>query len=169
MDQLWSPWRSKYIGSFKEETDPINKECFLCIPNNSSTKEIDSETLILERNQHSFVIMNRYPYNNGHLLVAPYRHIGDFLELTDDELIEINLTIKKLIKVMTKMYHPDGFNIGANIGRAAGAGFPGHIHFHVLPRWNGDTNFISTLADVKVISESIKDSYSKIKEKLANI
>ncbi len=169
MEQLWSPWRSKYIGSFKEEKDPINKECFLCIAEKHPDGEIDSDALILERNQHSFVIMNRYPYNNGHLLVAPYRHIGDFLDLTDDELIEINLTIKKLIKIMTKMYHPDGFNIGANIGRAAGAGFPGHIHFHVLPRWNGDTSFISTLADVKVISESIKDSYSKIKEELANI
>ncbi len=166
MKQLWSPWRSKYIDTFKEEEDPINKECFLCIAKDFPDGELDTQSLILERNMHSFIIMNRYPYNNGHLLVAPYRHIGEYCDLTDEELIEINLTIKRLTGILKKIYHPDGFNIGANIGRAAGAGFPGHIHFHVLPRWNGDTSFTATLADIKVVSESIEDSFFKIKKEL---
>lgn len=169
MKQLWSPWRSKYIGTFKDEKDPIDKECFLCTARQYPDGRKDEESLIIGRNEHSFIIMNRYPYNNGHLLVAPYRHVSDFLELRDEELIEINLTIKKLTQVLGNIYCPDGFNIGANIGRAAGAGFPGHIHFHVLPRWNGDTSFTSTIADIKVISESIEDSYYKIKEELVKI
>ncbi len=169
MKQLWSPWRSKYIDTFKEEKDPLEKECFLCIASKYPDCSFDKESLILSRNKYSYVIMNRYPYNNGHLLVAPYRHIHDLNDITDDELIEINLTIKKLTKVLEKIYSPDGFNIGANIGRAAGAGFPGHIHFHVLPRWNGDTSFTATLADIKVVSESIEDSYTKIKEELTKL
>jgi ATP adenylyltransferase len=169
MEQLWSPWRSKYIGSFKDEKDPLGKECFLCLAAKHPQGEHDREFLIIERYEHCYVIMNRYPYNNGHLLVSPYRHIGDFTELSDAELLEINIIIRKLVKVLTSLYSPDGFNIGLNIGRAAGAGFPGHIHFHVLPRWNGDTSFTATLADIKVVSESLDDSYLKIKEELLKV
>jgi len=156
MENLWSPWRSEYIESFdtprKEE-----EECFLCA--GASKHEESKERLIVARNELCFVVMNRYPYNSGHLLIAPYRHCGELPNLSAAERTEIMETINTSCEVLSELYKPHGINIGANIGRAAGAGVPGHLHFHLVPRWNGDTNFMPLLAEVKVISESIQTAY----------
>jgi ATP adenylyltransferase len=110
----------------------------------------------------SFVIMNRYPYNAGHLLVTPYRHVGDFSEVKPEELSCIMNTLQETTGILEKVLKPHGYNIGANLGRVAGAGLPGHIHFHIVPRWNGDTNFMPVLADVKVVSESMEEMQEKL-------
>lgn len=155
MDTIWSPWRSKYIATFKET--PSASDCFLC----DAAKDIgnDKEMLVLSRKEHCFVIMNRYPYNNGHLMIAPYSHTGNFEEFTSEMLTELMLTVQEAINILKKTHHPHGFNIGMNIGREAGAGVPDHIHVHVVPRWNGDTNFMPVLSDVKIASDSLENSY----------
>ena len=118
------------------------------------------------RGNKTIVILNLYPYNNGHLLIIPKRHVGDILELTDEEMTELFQMTQKMIRVL-RSYNPQGFNVGANIGRAAGAGIPGHFHIHVVPRWVGDTNFMPVIGDVRVISESLEGTYKKLKEALA--
>lgn len=162
METLWSPWRSKYIGTFKDEAKKSEESCFMCDAVRSEGK--DKELLIQKRYKHCFVIMNKFPYNNGHLLVAPNRHVGDILELNSEELNEIHHAIRDCIKAIKSAYNPHGFNIGVNMGRVSGAGLPGHIHYHVLPRWNGDTSFVSTLSDIKVVSIGLEESYQDIKK-----
>lgn len=163
MDPLWAPWRSKYIESFKDEPDdPEKKECFFC--DAVARPEADEETLVVARREKCFVIMNRFPYNGGHLLVAPFRHVGGLIDLDDEELFEITETTRDAIEVIKKISSPDAFNIGANVGRVSGAGYPGHVHYHVVPRWNGDTSFMSVLFDVKVVSQALRDG----REALAN-
>ncbi|RLF89189.1 HIT family hydrolase [Thermococci archaeon] len=162
MRRIWAPWRIKYIEIAKEES---RKECFLCeFPRQD--KEKDKENKILLRATKSFIIMNSFPYNPGHLMVAPYRHVSEIGELTREEILEMWDLIKVAIQVIEKEMSPDGFNIGINIGRAAGAGLEDHIHIHVVPRWNGDTNFMPVLADVKVIPEALEETYDKLKSKL---
>jgi ATP adenylyltransferase len=156
METLWSPWRSKYIDTFKEEAKPDSDSCFFCDAIAASNR--DEELLVVARYEYCFVIMNRYPYNNGHLLIAPCRHIGFFNELNQDEMLGIMQTIDKSIKVLNECLKPHGFNIGANLGREAGAGVPGHLHFHVVPRWNGDTSFMPVLADIKIVSQALEDN-----------
>ena len=160
MENLWSPWRSEYIESFDTPNSGESEECFLC----SGASKIDEnrERLIVARLDLCFVVMNRYPYNSGHLLVAPYRHCGELPNLSLAERTEIMETINLACEVLTELYKPHGINIGANIGRAAGAGVPGHLHFHLVPRWNGDTNFMPLIAEVKVVSESIQTAYKQI-------
>ena len=113
--------------------------------------------------------MNKYPYNNGHLLVAPFRHVGEFCELTDEEIIEMQRLLALCIKAMKACMHPQGFNIGLNLGRVAGAGVDDHIHYHILPRWSGDTNFLPVFGEVKVISEALEKTYDRIKEQIVKI
>ena len=158
LDRLWAPWRMRYIESaaMGEEAD-----CFLC---DNQDKEDSIENLILYRGGLCFVIMNLYPYNNGHLMVAPHRHIHDFLELSPEELAETAELSKLCLKALTEVMHPHGFNLGWNLGRVAGAGLEEHIHQHILPRWNGDTNFMPVLADTKVISQSLEESYQRLRE-----
>ena len=160
MQQMWSPWRSQYIQSFKDET--AQPACFLCAARDAVGDE--EQHLVVHRAESCFVIMNRYPYNSGHVMVVPQRHTGALEELTADELAEIMLTIRDTDKVLRHVFRPHGMNIGANLGRTAGAGLPDHLHFHLVPRWNGDTNFMPVLADVKVVSESLEDSRRKISE-----
>jgi len=160
MKTLWSPWRSQYIDTFSEESSKANGNCFICSAVNNTAN--DKEGLIVARFEKVVVMMNKFPYNSGHLLVAPNRHTGDILELTVEELCEINVACQKSVKVLTDLYHPDGFNIGANLGECAGAGLPGHLHYHVLPRWIGDTSFVSTLSDTKVISYDMETMYNLI-------
>ncbi|HYF02675.1 MAG TPA: HIT domain-containing protein [Patescibacteria group bacterium] len=160
MEQLWSPWRSHYIQSFSSET-PAKDECFLCTAAMSDMSK-DEDLLIVGRREHCFIIMNRYPYNAGHLMVTPYRHVGDFSEVQPEELYCIMQTLQEATEVFKKVLKPHGFNIGANLGQVAGAGLPGHIHFHIVPRWNGDTNFMPVLSDVKVVSESMEDMQKKL-------
>jgi len=156
MDRLWAPWRSKYILHTEEEG------CIFC---NKSQENRDKENYILKRGKHCFIIMNNYPYNNGHLMVAPYRHIGDIGKLSENELLEMSHLLKESVNVLKETMHPDGFNIGMNIGKVAGAGFEGHVHLHIVPRWNGDTNFMPVISDTKVVPISLDEAYNLLKKK----
>jgi len=156
MDKLWAPWRSKYIFSPEEE------ECIFC---KKPQEDRDEENYILKRGNLSFVIMNIYPYNNGHLMVAPYRHTGNIEELNEKEILGMGILVQKSIDALTQAMHPDGFNIGMNIGRVAGAGIESHLHIHIVPRWNGDTNFMPIISDTKVVPISLNEAYKILKEK----
>ncbi len=166
METLWSPWRSQYIKGFKEE-GCNNPDCFLCTAVNSVDR--DKELLVVVRMEYSFVIMNRYPYNSGHIMIVPNRHIGEFEELNPEEMTEIMTTVQQAIGILKKIYKPQGFNIGVNIGRVAGAGVPGHVHFHVVPRWTGDTNFMSVLGEINVVSEAVSDARDVLAEEFSKI
>jgi len=124
----------------------------------------DAANLILFRGEHAFVMLNRYPYTNGHLMVAPYRHTADMGELNDAELLEINQLVSSAMKWISACYSPDGFNIGVNVGLAGGAGIPTHIHWHIVPRWSGDTNFMTTIGEVRVLPQSLEESWSRLRE-----
>ncbi|MBI4548035.1 MAG: HIT domain-containing protein [Ignavibacteriae bacterium] len=162
MQRLFSPWRSKYIEKFFHSEDEEGK-CVLCEAFQANN---DDEHFIIMRGKLCFVIMNLFPYNSGHLMIVPYRHIPNLTELTDDESLEIMALLKKMTVALQRVSHPDGFNIGSNIGRTAGAGIDQHVHFHIVPRWNGDTNFMPTLADTKMISEDMKETLVKLRRAL---
>ncbi len=155
MDRLWAPWRIGYILSDKKE-----EGCIFC---NALNANNDDEKLVLFRSEFSFIIMNLYPYNAGHVMVVPNRHIDSPLNLTEQEQRDLFKLVNLSIEIIQKVMKPDGFNLGMNLGRTAGAGIDDHIHIHIVPRWNGDTNFMSTVSDTKVISESIKETYLKLK------
>mgnify|MGYP000945574551 FL=1 len=159
MEQIWAPWRSVYIGG------EHGGSCIFCDKLESGQ---DDANLVLLRGEKTFVMMNLYPYNNGHLLIAPKRHVGEIEDLTGEEMMELFKMTQAMVKAL-RAFKPEGFNVGANIGRVAGAGVPGHFHIHVVPRWNGDTNFMPVLGDVKVISESLEVTFGKIKESLESL
>ena len=161
MDLLWAPWRLSYVAAAKkpDEDDP----CFLC---QGLAQQDDRANLIALRTPASVVVLNRFPYNNGHLLVAPKAHKGLLDELTPDEILDTQQTVARLVRLLDELMHPDGYNIGLNLGRAAGAGLPGHLHWHIVPRWNGDTNFMPVLGDVKVIVQSLEALYDLLAAKL---
>jgi ATP adenylyltransferase len=163
MEKIWSPWRSQYIETFKDA--PTKNECFICAAVNSKPAEA-SELLILERQENCIAIMNKFPYNSGHTLVAPLRHIANIEELEIDEMVSIMQMIQRIVAAMKESFNPHGFNIGVNIGLSAGAGLPQHVHFHIVPRWNGDANFTATVADYKIISQSIEDTRMQLLEVL---
>src|SRR5262245_21005721 len=154
MDQLWAPWRLSYVANPKPPTE--SDPCFLC---QGLAAADDRAHLIAWRTPLSVVVLNRFPYNNGHLLVAPKAPKGQLDYLSSDEILDSQQTLTRLVALVTKLMKPDGFNIGLNLGRPAGAGLPGHLHWHIVPRWNGDTNFMPVLADVKVISQSLESLY----------
>ncbi len=164
MQNLWSPWRSQYIDSFKENSTNV---CFLCNDTFNSNK--DNENLIVHRSKNAFAILNKFPYNAGHILVCPIRHIGDLTELNNEEFIELNNLVLETIKVTKNIYSPQGYNLGLNIGVASGAGVPGHLHYHIVPRWNGDTNFMTSIGEVKIISQEIEDTFLKYKTEFGNL
>jgi ATP adenylyltransferase len=149
MQRMHSPWRSKYIASFSEASEG---ECILC----KAPKGSGDENFIVTSGIHCYVIMNLYPYNSGHLMIVPLRHISSILEIMS--------LLKLMTKALAKVMHPDGFNIGSNISRSAGAGIDEHVHFHIVPRWNGDTNFMPVLADTKLISEDMKETLIKLRK-----
>ena len=155
MNYLWSPWRMTYIQSEKE------KECVFC----AELKRPDSlENLIVYRGPRAFVILNRYPYTSGHLMAVPYEHLPS-LDLLDAETrAEMMELTNKAIQVLRKIYTPQGFNIGINIGAAAGAGIAEHVHMHIVPRWGGDTNFMSSLANTRVLPESLEETYTRVRQ-----
>jgi len=163
MDRLWAPWRAQYIrdSSDATETDPA---CFLC---RGLAGDDDRANLLVWRRTNSIVVLNRYPYNNGHLLVAPRVHRGTLGELTGAELTEPIETLQRVVSILDRMLRPQGYNIGLNQGKAAGAGLPGHLHWHVVPRWDGDTNFMPVLGQTKVIVESLNEFYDRLAAELA--
>jgi ATP adenylyltransferase len=162
MEKLFSPWRSKYIETFSRPKEG-NDECVLC---RAFKENNDDDRLIVTRGKSCYVIMNLFPYNSGHLMVVPYRHISALTGLTEEESLEVMNHLKHMSKVLQVVSQPDGFNIGSNIGRVAGAGIEQHIHFHIVPRWNGDTNFMPILADTKMISEDMKETLMKLRKML---
>lgn len=161
MDFLWSPWRSSYIQKFKDEPKEKINECFFCEVLNNPQDEQSNLLLVIKN--HCIVMLNKFPYTSGHLLIAPKRHIANFNELTDDELMDVFQTIRQSINILEKELSPSGFNIGVNIGKVAGAGLPGHIHFHVVPRWAGDKNFMYVTGETNVISFSNEEVLQKLK------
>jgi ATP adenylyltransferase len=154
MEKLWAPWRLAYVAAAKPPSaqDP----CFICA---GLVEEADRHNLIVLRKPASVVLLNRFPYNNGHLLIAPRAHKGRLDELSPPELLETMETLRQMVQTLDRLLHPDGYNIGLNLGTAAGAGLPGHLHWHVVPRWQGDTNFMPVLADVKVIAQALDSLY----------
>ncbi len=154
-NRLYSPWRLRYVLSKKSE------ECIFCI---KPKAENDEKHLILHRSKHSFVIMNTFPYNNGHLMVVPNRHLAVLSALNKQELSDLFELVQLTEKILNIVYSPDGINIGINLGRAAGAGIDQHLHVHLVPRWNGDVNFLSSLSGTRVIPESFERAYRRLKE-----
>ena len=157
MDKLWAPWRIKYIHQKK------TKGCVFCKAHKART---DSKNFIILRSWHCYAILNTFPYNNGHILIVSNRHVRSLERLSDHELLDMNKTLIKVKSVLKKILNPEGFNIGINIGKLAGAGVEKHLHIHLVPRWAGDTNFMPVTADTKLISQSLKELYKKIKKEL---
>ena len=156
MEQIWAPWRIKYIQMEKM------KGCILCDKPKESN---DVLNYILYRGEKNFIIMNSYPYNPGHLMIAPYRHVANPEELNDEERNEHFKIVGRSIKILRQVFDPAGFNIGINVGRVAGAGIDDHFHTHIVPRWQGDTNFMPVISDVRVIPEALAETYEKLKGK----
>lgn len=154
---LWAPWRINYIRGLDKTTD-----CFIC--HNRDNPQADDENLVVWRGEKSIVILNRYPYNNGHLLIAPLRHIPDLDQTDDEEMLELIKLVRESQKALSLTINPHGFNVGMNFGRCAGAGLPGHLHIHVVPRWDGDTNFINVCGNADVISQSLTELFDMLKQ-----
>jgi ATP adenylyltransferase len=157
MDRLWAPWRAQYV---KDASDSCEADtgCFLCRGLSSSD---DRGNLLVWRRSHSAVFLNRYPYNNGHLLIAPLAHQSTLVELQGAELTEPLETLRLTVRALDRLLRPQGYNVGLNLGKAAGAGLPGHLHWHVVPRWDGDTNFMPVIGHAKVIVESLMEFYDR--------
>ena len=157
MEQLWAPWRIEYI----KKMDKV-EVCILC---QKPAENNDQPNYILYRGDKNFIIMNTYPYNAGHLMIAPYRHVASLEELTDEERDEHFEMVSRSIKILKQVFNPDGFNIGINMGKVAGAGIDKHIHSHIVPRWQGDTNFMPVIADIKVVNEALTETYQRLQGK----
>ena len=166
MDQLWAPWRLAYAAAPKTEpaaTGDSPEECFVC---RGLADANDRKHLIVHRTAVSCVVLNRFPYNNGHLLVAPLAHIAKLEALPEDILLDLQLTLRKMIGILERTMKAEGFNVGLNLGKVAGAGLPGHLHWHIVPRWSGDTNFMPVLTDAKVIVQSLDSLYDLLEAEL---
>jgi ATP adenylyltransferase len=172
-DQLWAPWRLGYIKGEKTVVEPIPAEkflpgadpqCFICqaVPQGD-----DENRLVVHRGKNTLAMLNRYPYNNGHILVAPQRHISCLEKIDDDTHLELMQTLSRMIVILKKTIQPEGFNVGLNLGKVAGAGLPGHLHWHIVPRWSGDTHFMPILAGVRVIPQSLEELWGIITKELA--
>jgi ATP adenylyltransferase len=156
VERLWTPWRMKYVTGVGQSSG----ECLFCeLP----AQQRDEENLVLCRGQHVFCLLNLYPYNTGHLMVAPYAHSGDLLELPAEVGAELLAVTQRSIAALSSEYQPDGYNVGMNLGRVAGAGLPDHLHLHVVPRWSGDTNFMPLTADTRVLPETLRETYSRLR------
>ena len=163
MKNLWAPWRMEYI---EKEKFGKKEPCIFC---HRIKKKTDQKNLILHRAEFSFIIMNRYPYNNGHLMVVPYQHTGEISQLAQPEITELFSLINLSMEALSSVMIPHGYNIGMNLGRVAGAGIEDHLHFHIVPRWNGDTNFMPVLSDTKVVSEALDKTYTKLLKTIKQI
>ena len=157
MDYLWTPWRYTYVSSV-DKTDG----CIFCLLLNSGD---DQKALIVHRAEFNFIILNAFPYTSGHVMVVPYKHVDRLNLLPEAAANEMMVLCRRLESVLYELYHPDGANIGMNIGRAAGAGIAGHIHMHVLPRWVADANFMTVVGETRVLPEALEETYRRLKEK----
>jgi ATP adenylyltransferase len=158
-DNLWAPWRMQYIRSLEQEAGEEGG-CFLCRYFGQPQK--DQANHVIWRGEAAFVMMNRFPYTNGHLMVAPHRHVGDPAELRDAEILEVTRMTYLGVELLRRAVRAEGFNIGTNLGRCAGAGLPDHIHQHVVPRWTGDTNYMAVLGGVRVIPDGLDETYEQL-------
>src|SRR5436309_11707707 len=161
MDRLWTPWRLPYVTRSSSRVDG----CIFC----DALERIDGEPLVVHRGHRCFVILNKYPYNNGHLMIVPHRHVGRLVELSSDELIEFGALTQEAERVLTEIYSPHGFNMGLNLGKPAGAGILDHLHMHVVPRWNGDTNFMTVVGGTRVLPEELSDTAAKLRPVFARL
>jgi ATP adenylyltransferase len=170
--RIWAPWRLSYITGDAPPPEPTpqanlrpggDAECFVC---QDVAEGDDCKRLIVARGAHSVTMLNRYPYNNGHLLVAPQRHVPRPDQLEPCEQLDLFQTISRMIGLLEKVLKPEGFNVGLNLGRVAGAGLPGHLHWHIVPRWSGDTNFMPVLAGIRVIPQSLEALWQALREAL---
>jgi ATP adenylyltransferase len=159
MDRLWAPWRLSYV----KVADKKPLDDFIVFGDRDGN---DRDNLVVIRTDLSIVLLNRFPYNNGHVLVAPRRTVAELEEMTDAELLDTQRVIQHIIAAMRKVLRPDGFNVGLNLGRAAGAGLPGHLHWHVVPRWDGDTNFMTLVSDTRVIVQSLDELWLQLRDAL---
>ncbi len=155
MKKIWAPWRSSFIYNRKR------KGCIFCGAVNSKSLK---GNFVIKKTKHSICMLNIYPYNNGHLLIAPKRHKPSLTKLNKEELLDLMALLNDMNRLLDKVLKPEGYNMGINIGKVAGAGFPGHVHIHIVPRWNGDTNFMPTFSGTKVISESLESLYRRLTE-----
>jgi ATP adenylyltransferase len=167
MDRLWSPWRREYVTGGDNTAG-----CVFCLASQAAAKEAEtpsSDSLIVFEGSSCFVILNLYPYNNGHLMVVPRRHVPSLVALTGEELAEIALLTQRSEAVLTEAYQPHGMNVGINLGKAAGAGVAEHIHVHVVPRWNGDTNFMTTVGNMRVLPEELGATVARLRPIFAKL
>ncbi len=155
MDYLWNPWRYRYIAGPKTEQD-----CIFCAIAASTQ---DETNLVIYRGKLNFLVLNRYPYSTGHLMVVPYPHIAGLSETGEETTSEMMLLMRRSEVLLGKVYHPEGLNMGINLGASAGAGVAGHVHMHVLPRWTGDANFITTVAETRILPEELETTYKKLR------
>jgi ATP adenylyltransferase len=159
VERLWAPWRLEYVETADEAAG-----CFLC----AALAGDDEQGLVVRRGSQAIVVLNKFPYASGHLLVAPHRHEGEFGALSDEEVLEVHRLAEQGIGALSQVYAPQGYNLGWNLGRVAGAGLPGHVHLHVVPRWAGDTSYMPVLADVKVLPEHLLETRRKLAEAWPN-
>jgi ATP adenylyltransferase len=160
MERLWTPWRMEYIKAARSEDQP---DCIFC---DLPARDDDETNLILARSEKAFVILNVFPYNAGHVMVAPFRHVGELEDVTDEELLDVGHLLQRSVSALKQEYAPQGFNLGINLGQVAGAGIPDHIHWHVVPRWSGDTNFMPVVGQTKVLPELLEESYQRLSQRI---
>jgi ATP adenylyltransferase len=156
MDYLWSPWRMKYIHRHKTP-----KGCIFC---DAVQKEDGEDNLIVARGERAFVILNRYPYTSGHIMIVPFDHVGTFEGMDEEICAEVMRLIRQGISALDRVYKPDGYNMGANLGASAGAGIKNHIHFHLVPRWDGDTNYMTSIGGTRVLPEDLSETFKRLKD-----
>ncbi len=157
---LWAPWRLKYIQSVSK--DKTISKCLFC----ELVKKDDKEAYIIYRGRYNYIVLNAFPYTTGHVMIVPYKHVRSIEQLDDETLVEMVKLLKIIVKVLKETYAPDGFNIGFNIGRAAGAGVEAHVHLHIVPRWVGDSNFMTIISATRVLPEALEDTYNKLKSSI---
>ncbi len=162
---LWAPWRMEYIHSLGPDAE--DEGCFLC--RYWEDPSGDLENRVVWRGRHTFVLMNKWPYTNGHLLIAPAEHVPDLSALDDASLLELTRATRDAVRVVAESVHAHGFNVGFNLGQCAGAGLPGHVHTHVVPRWNGDTSYVTTIGDARVIPQSLDELHELLKSNAAKL
>ena len=159
MERLWTPWRMEFVKG----ADGEQPGCFLC---NKPKEDNDTENLLLYRGERAYALLNLYPYNTAHTLVAPYTHGGDYGELDPATAAEIAAIAQRVVRAVQAEYRPEGFNTGMNLGRVAGAGMPDHLHLHIVPRWGGDTNFMPLVGGTKVMPETLDQTYTRVRSAL---